>query len=440
MGILIDTEKVDDNPRCKNVKVSIIYINIIGASISLFLLLFASFRMYLAKKKLSFLTLIILLIFSSEIINTISKLLQLVKYSFNDRRNHKDFTDGNTPRGIICQIQIVTAIYSDFCSLLGTLLLSLRCYDVIKNKNRFFDTGNNGYLSLIFTILISIILAISFFLIDKLLFTKQDIANRYDVRDRCSYWCWVDHVPSLILFGLYLILLIFNIIFACKTYSYLNKGYLQLLEDSDISYKNKKSMNTPLNELNKENNTQNDTNERKFSILTKEEKTRIEELKLMKWKCIIYPLVTIFIWTCFSIYRIVDDSLMMSIDKGDNPKETSNKEIDKFENNVSLHICVQIFLVVHTFLSATRGIFYGFSFVIFEEKLFFNFFRNCFKNSNNDVEESEDEKKSIIRNTNNSSTIINGNIKEDDNNNENQVDDSNNKDVELNNSDYHCVD
>ena len=51
-----------------------------------------------------------------------------------DRRNVKDFSTGNTPRGIICQLQIVTAIYSDFCSLLGTLLLSLRCYDVINNK------------------------------------------------------------------------------------------------------------------------------------------------------------------------------------------------------------------------------------------------------------------------------------------------------------------
>ena len=137
MGIIIDTEMVDDNPRCKNVKIPIIYINIIGASISLFLLLFTSFRMYLAKKKLSVLTLLILLIFSSEIVNAISKLLQLLKYYFKDRRDHKDFVDGNTPRGIICQIQIVTAIYSDFCSLLGTLLLSLRCYDVIKGKKDF---------------------------------------------------------------------------------------------------------------------------------------------------------------------------------------------------------------------------------------------------------------------------------------------------------------
>ena len=35
--------------------------------------------------------------------------------------------------------------------------------------------------------------------------------------------------------------------------------------------------------------------------------------------------------------------------------------------------------MVHTFLSATRGIFYGFSFIVFEEKIFFNFFKRCFK-------------------------------------------------------------
>ena len=279
MGIIIDTEMVDHNPRCQNVKVPIIYINIIGASISLFLLLFTCFRMILAKKKLSVFTLLILLIFSSEIVNAISKLLQLIKYYFKDRRVHKDFVDGNTPRGIICQIQIVCAIYSDFCSLLGTLLLSLRCYDVIKRKKRFFDKEKNAHLSIIFTILISLSLSISFLLIDKYIFSKNDIAVRYDVRDRCSYWCWVGHVPSLILVGLYSIILIFNIIFAFKTYSYLNKGYSQLLEENDISPQSRK-MSTPLNDEKK--SSSESTSENKFNNLTKEEQKRIEELKLMK--------------------------------------------------------------------------------------------------------------------------------------------------------------
>ena len=423
MGIIIDTEMVDDNPRCQNVKVPIIYINIIGASISLFLLSLTCFRMILAKKKLSVFTLLILLIFSSEIVNAISKLLQLVKYYFKDRRDHKDFVDGNTPRGIICQIQIVTSIYSDFCSLLGTLLLSLRCYDVIKNKKRFFDKEKNAHLSIIFTILISLSLAISFLLIDKYIFSKNDIAIRYDVRDRCSYWCWVGHAPSLILFGLFSIILFFNIIFAFKTYSYLNKGYSKLLEENDISPQSRK-MSTPLND--EKNSSSESTNENKFNKLTKEEKKRIEELKLMKTKSLIYPLVTIFIWTCVTIYRIVDDSLMMDIDKGSNPKEKSDSEIDIFKKNPPLHYCVQIFLVLHTFLSATRGIFYGFSFVIFEEKIFFDFFRRCSKKSKSELETNDEENK--LRTTN-SSAISSYHNKEEEEEEEDKADNENQNEV-----------
>ena len=433
MGIIIDTEMVDDNPRCQNVKIPIIYINIIGASISLFLLLFTSFRMYSAKKKLSVLTLLILLIFSSEIVNAISKLLQLVKYYFKDRREHKDFVDGNTPRGIICQIQIVTSIYSDFCSLLGTLLLSLRCYDVIKNKKRFFDKEKIANLSIIFTILISLLLAISFLLIDKYIFSKNDIAIRYDVRDRCSYWCWVGHVTSLILFGLFSIILIFNIIFAFKTYSYLNKGYSQLLEENNISPQRRK-MSTPLND--DKNSSSESASENKFNNLTKEEQKRIEELRLMKTKSLIYPLVTIIIWTCITIYRIVDDSLMMDIDKGNTPTETSKNEIDIFKNNRPLHYCVQIFLVLHTFLSATRGIFYGFSFVVFEEKIFFDFFRRCSKKPKSELETNDEENK--LRTTN-SSAISSYNIKEEeDDKDDNESQNDGHKVIEMYDANCHC--
>ena len=427
MGIIIDTEKVEDNQRCLHVKKPIIYINIIGSSISLFLLLFCSFRMYFGKKKLSFMTLLILLIFSSEIVNTISKLLQLVKYYFRDKRDHKDFESGNTPRGIICQIQIVTAIYSDLCSLLGTLLLSLRCNDVIKNKKRFFDKGKNSCLSIICVIVASIILSMLFLLIDKL--KDEGISYRYDLRDRCSYWCWLTHEVSLICFGLFFVILSFNIYFALKTYCFLKKGYNKLREENDISYEkisNKKHSNSKSNSIPLKE-------ERKFNNLTKEEKTRIEELRIMKNKSMVYPLVTIFIWTIITTYRIVDDITMNSFDKG-NPTDTKNMEEEKLKSNKFLRFCVEFFLVFHAFLSSTRGIFYAFSFLVFEEKLFFNFFRNCccyFCIKEIDVEECI-EKKEIIRTSNRSSSY---DLKEE-NENEEQDNNSKTEEREMSYSDY----
>ena len=88
MGTIIDMEKVDDNVRCQDVKKVIIWINLIAPPISFFLLLFAIIRMFCEKRK-SFLSILILIIFISEAVQSISKLLQLVKYIFDDERDNK---------------------------------------------------------------------------------------------------------------------------------------------------------------------------------------------------------------------------------------------------------------------------------------------------------------------------------------------------------------
>ena len=132
MGSLIDLENIDSNIRCNDVKETIVWMNIIGAPLSFLLLLGSIIRMIYKKKVLSFLSCIIILIFSSEILNAISKMLQLIKYIYEDTRTSKKTNEEETPRGIICQIQIVISIISDFGSLLGTILVSLRCNSVIK--------------------------------------------------------------------------------------------------------------------------------------------------------------------------------------------------------------------------------------------------------------------------------------------------------------------
>ena len=149
MGDIIDSQEVNKIYRCNYVKMPIFFINLIGSPISFILLLLCSFRIIFAKKKLAFLSKLILVIFLSEIISTISKMIQLIKYKFEDLRRDKTFSNGNTQRGIICQIQITLAIYSDFCTLLTTLLISLRYYDVIKKINKnFLIRGKEKYYQL----------------------------------------------------------------------------------------------------------------------------------------------------------------------------------------------------------------------------------------------------------------------------------------------------
>ena len=105
---------------------------------------------------------------------------------------------------------------------------------------------------------------------------------------------------------------------------------------------------------------------------------------------------------------------------------------------------------MHAFLSATRGIFYGFSFIVFEEKLFFNFFKKCFKKSwfEDDPEGNEEGRMKIIRSSNQSAAscdYIKENEKEgeDDENKDENEDENENKDdeskggvIEMNNSEY----
>ena len=429
MGTIIDTKRTDQIYRCNDVKLINVYISLIGTPISLTILLLGIFRMVFAKKKVSFLTKVIILIFVSEVINCLSKLLQLLKYCFKDLRDDKSFEDYDTPRGVICQVQIVSSIFSDFSTLFGSLLLSLRCYDVIQNKKRFFDNKNRGIFSIIFIIFLSLSLAIIILFIDRKITQKS---YRYDVRDRCSYWCWLEHTTSMICFGLYWAFIIINIIFACKTIYYLKSGYEKLLEDKEINNKSI-SLNTPLNDLSKDSNTRNnsskETSEKKLYHLTDEEKKRIDELRLMKMKCLIYPWVTNIIWLFAATYRIADTFFMWDFDHGGDPNINEDSEKEYFKSHSVAHFFVQLFLVLHTLLSATRGIFYGFSFIVFEERLFFNFFRRCFKNDNIKMMEEEKE---IIRNTGYSNFSRNSDMSENEKKNEEEKSDTN----EMNNSDY----
>ncbi len=453
MGDIIDLENVKEIYRCNYVKIPIIYITLIGCPLSLGVLLFGLYRMISNKKKFAFLTSLIMLIFSSEIVNIISKLLQLIKYFFDDDRDNKSpEMSMDNARGIICQIQITTSIFSDYCSLLTTLLLSLRCYDVIKNKKRFFDKGKNSILSFIFVIAISIILPLGLLFYDREL-TKNNVSYRYDVRDRCSYWCWLAHSPSVVSYALYIIILILNIIFACKTNNYLKKGYRKLIQENELDL-GKDNMNTPLNDIN--NNSKNSSNEYiSKKGLTKNERKRINELKLMKAKCLVYPFVTISIWLLSTVYRLLDDILInYKFDDGDSPSQGKEEEQDYFNEHPVIQFFVQALLVFHCFISAFRGIFYGFSFVVFEEKIFYNFFKilydKCLKDDYPDDEEDENTK--IIRNTNNVSTSSDidenkkkletetGDEKEkNDNENDSKGDNESNKVdcVEMDNSDYH---
>ena len=369
---------------------------------------------------------------------SVSKIIQVFKYCFEDLRRDKSFDSNFTPRGIICQIQILLAVFSDYCSLLATLLLSLRCYDVIKNKNKYFDKPRNAKISYYGIIVASFLFGILFLFVDL---KVSDISFRFDVRDRCCYWCWLEQRVSIFCFGFYIIILIANIIFACKTIKYLQKGYNKLMEDNGLS-RSKANLEAPLTEMEKEKN--DNLINKNYKNLTSEERKRMEEIKLMKIKCTIYPLVTIILWIIYIIYRLCEFLFLWRFDHGDNPDQTKDEERIYFEEHPVYHFIVQALLVVHTFMASLRGVFYCGSFMVFEEKRFNNFFRKlCHKKIIEFKEENENE---IVKDSNcaiSSLSDANDNNASTDNKEMNEskelIDRESRGDdnIEMNNTEYH---
>ena len=364
MGIIIDLKATDINLRCEHVKLGVVITNLIGVPFSTLLLTICIIKMTcLNKKNLSFLTYIILLIFSAEMMNNISKLLQYFKYAFEDERDDHSFNnDEETPRGIICQIQIFTSIISDYICLSGTLLLTLRCYQVMKSKNRVLDKKNVRILSFGLIIGISILLSLIFLFIDRRI-TNNLVALRYDLRDRCNYWCWLEHRTSTACYSTYFILLLLNTYFAFKTNYFLKKHYRSLLEKSLVL--------TPDNN----NNTSGEE-----AYLAEDDKKRIKALTIMRIKCMIYPWITIVIWSLSTLYRIIDDSIMYDVDFEEDHEKSKETEREKFLNNRPLQYFEEALLIFHSILSSFRGILYGLSFIIFEGGFAGQFFKkNVFK-------------------------------------------------------------
>lgn len=361
MGSIIDLKQMDDAYRCNSVKSTVIYTTLIGVPLSLVFLIFLIFRIIFIKKNKTFLTYLILLIFSSEIIQCLSKILQLIKYSFEDKRDDKSFTDFDTERGIICQIQIALALFSDFSSFLSILLFTLNKYEDLRNIEKFLDKERNRILSVLFIICISIIMSIEFLFFDRK-YSSTNISYRFDVRDRCTYGCWLSHLQSIICSGFYWIIIIINTVFACKTNYYLKSLLNEQNEKDDNNNDNS-------NEIDNDN-AQNELDDEKNI-----EKKRLVELNLLRIKCILYPIILIIFWSMISIYRIFDDFIMVEFDQGFDPNKGAEKEKEYFNKNTLMKILVQCFLVIYTILSSLRGIIYGLSFIVFEEELFYDFFR-----------------------------------------------------------------
>ena len=396
MGAIIDNNTNETPSKCTNVKLAVIWISLICSSITLLFLIFCIINM-IKKNNITTLTTIILLIFFGEVIQCISKLLQMLKYAFTDRRQEEGYEVNG--RGIICVFQIVLAIYADSCSLICTFLLSLKCYDALKYKNKYFSNDKSTKTKIIIlTIIISLVIGFVFLIID-IFVSKDEYNNRYDRRDYCSYWCWLGQLTSGICYFLYYILIIANIVLSVKICKFVNRKLIELSEKNEQMIPNNVNFSKQGNKCSKSAKVKKST--------TYEE--RANDLMLIKTKYKVYPLVTIIFWVLASLYRFFDNIISSQYNNSD------SEEKEYFDEHPILAILDQSLLVLHTFLVSTRGLFYGASLVFFEEKMFGNLFKKWLRAKSEIYTELKEDKKDDVNNEEESSDEDDCNDDEDNN-------------------------
>ena len=344
MGNIIDDKTNDATRCCRNVKLAVVWISLIGSSVTLLFLIFCIIKMIKKYNQITTLTTLILLIFFGEVVLCISKLSQMIKYVLDNDE-------------IICQIQIFFAIYADYCSLVSTFLLSLKCYDILKYKNKYFRRGKRIKTKIIIsTILFCLLMGVIFLIINLI------ISNgNYDSRDDCSYWCWLDHNVSLGCYSLYFIFLIVNIILFVKIRRFLNRKHKELsVENEQMMINNSKNESKDniegINIELQSNNSANYSNQGSICLksvkikksITAEE--RANNFKLIKIKCKIYPLVTIIFWVFAASYRLFDNFKQIS-------PSSENQEKIYLDEHTNLELLDHIFLAIHTFFCKYKGSF-----------------------------------------------------------------------------------
>lgn len=264
-------------------------------------------------------------------------------------------------------------MFSDYCLFLGTLFLSFKSYKIIQKKS--FDKGNNLILPIIYVIIISFILSLFLLIFDRSTTTQN---YRFDVRDRCSYWCWLNHLLSLVCYFFYTIIILFNISF----YHKLNKCFLKenkkVNNDNDLMSR-QVFWNDDTNEIKKENSIEQIEASEKSS-----QRQKIDELKLVKLKCFVYSIAVFIIWVVGIIYRLFDDIINYDVDSYLN---SDTKEKEYFTNHPFVQFIVQFLLVLYTLVSSIRGLFYGILSIIETNK----FSKIAFKDQNSNEKGENNE-------------------------------------------------
>ena len=259
----------------------------------------------------------------SEIINCLSKLLNILRQSIKPK-NEQDYSFW-----LIGQIQILFSLFSDSCTIISSFILTLKIYKTtLRHGLNFFNSKNIFIKILLFSLLTPLIFSLTILFLNIKLYGGTAEESEYKV------WAWINCRLSLFVYSIVWIFIISIMVLIGKTICYLNQRRKELLqeeEDDDEDTVTKESIES--------------------SILSEKINETVNKLYY-------FPIVTCVIWILLIIDIIPDDIINL----GMNGKEYV------YQGKWLYVKYATIFL--HNVIGSARGIIYCVTFFRVDSKLF----------------------------------------------------------------------
>ena len=251
---------------------------LVSELISLLSIIFSGIVIYVTAKytKLNIVKHLILQILISEIIDGVDILLVIIE----DAQWPRTFENYFTRRGI-CFTQIFLSLFVCLWTLISSLFISIRIYDITKNNTIFKKKlmKNIHYFVALFSFLISFC-----FWVGQILFQAKQLEYSLDYLYQVSrthrhfrhMHCWFEKDTNYVIFSIVLILIGFSIFFSIKGILVLKNIKNKITEELEFDDSNSKFLN--------------------------KKKSDIAKIIRTLW---IYPVISAILWIIFFIFQIV---------------------------------------------------------------------------------------------------------------------------------------
>lgn len=235
-------------------------------------------------------------------------------------------------------------VYSEFGTLISSLLLSYKIYTSTRNENSFFKKKSAFSIVRFISYVVPAVIALVFVGVDYCWCTKEDANPIKLENDECKIWIWMYRKLSLVYYAFVVVFIVVISILSCKSISYLKQKQNEILQFEKENQE----------DFEETEGKEEDVTSKGESILSQKITTAIKKIQY-------FPVVTCFVWLILSIDRIPDDVVLIINEKNKN---------NQFEWVGAWLYVKMVTIVLHNYTACVRGMIYFFTFFKTDSKLF----------------------------------------------------------------------